>query len=99
MAEYSWPELSKRSLIGRKISRLDGPVKVSGEAKYTYDVNRPGMLFGGILRCPHAHARITRLDVSRAKSMSEVKAVRVIAGRRDRDQVGDGRDRGCGRHQ
>jgi xanthine dehydrogenase YagR molybdenum-binding subunit len=78
MADYSWPDISKRSLIGRSISRLDGPVKVSGEAKYSYDVNRPGMLFGGILRCPYAHARITRLDVSRARSMPAVKAVRVI---------------------
>ncbi len=78
MAEYKWPDFSKRSLISKKISRLDAPSKVSGEAKYSYDVNRPGMLFGGILRSPHAHARITKLDVSAALSMPSVKALRVI---------------------
>jgi len=41
MAEYNWPEASKRSLIGKRISLLDGPEKVSGKAKYTYDLKRP----------------------------------------------------------
>ena len=78
MAEYSWPNEAQRTQIGRKISRLDGPVKVSGEAKYSYDVNRPGMLYGTILRSPFAHARITRLDLSKVRAMDGVRAVRVI---------------------
>ncbi len=78
MPEYKWPDFSKRSLIGSKVTRLDSPFKVSGEAKYSYDVNRPGMLFGGILQSPHAHARITRLDVTAARAMPQVKALRVI---------------------
>ena len=56
MAEYKWPEADKRTLIGKRISRIDGPHKVSGRAKYSYDINRPGMLFGKIVRSP-ARAR------------------------------------------
>ena len=44
MADYSWPKPDDRVLIGKRISRLDGPLKVSGAAKYSYDVHRPGML-------------------------------------------------------
>jgi xanthine dehydrogenase YagR molybdenum-binding subunit len=62
-------------LIGARVSRVDGPEKVTGRATYTYDVNRPGMLAGKILRCPHAHARIVRLDTSAAEKMPGVKAV------------------------
>ena len=80
MANYFWPEADQRSLIGKRVSRIDGPAKVSGAAKYSYDVNRPGMLFAKILRCPHAHARITRVDTSAAEQMAGVKAVRVIQG-------------------
>ena len=42
--KYGWPAADQRTLIGKRISRVDGPEKVSGRAKYTYDVHRPGML-------------------------------------------------------
>ena len=77
MPEYNWPEPSKRRHIGNRTSRLDGPDKTTGHATYSYDVNRPGMLFAKILTCPHAHAKITKLDVSAAKSMAGVKSVRI----------------------
>src|SRR5262249_35542773 len=70
----------KRTLIGKRISRADGPAKVSGKAKYTFDINRPGMLHGKILRSPYAHAKITRIDTSAAEQMPGVKAVKVIQG-------------------
>ncbi len=78
MAEYKWPEAGKRTLIGKRISRIDGPDKVSGRAKYTYDVNRPGMLYGKIVRSPHAHAKIVSIDTSAAEAMPGVKAVHVV---------------------
>jgi xanthine dehydrogenase YagR molybdenum-binding subunit len=78
MAEYKWPEEGKRSLIGKRISRVDGPEKVSGRAKYTYDINRPGMLFGKILRSPYAHAKITKIDISAAEKMPGVKKVKIM---------------------
>jgi xanthine dehydrogenase YagR molybdenum-binding subunit len=80
MAEYKWPEPEKRSLIGKRISRVDGPAKVSGKAKYTYDINRPGMLYGKILRCPYAHAKVVSIDTSAAEKMPGVKAISIING-------------------
>lgn len=80
MAEYKWPEEGKRLHIGKRISRIDGPDKVSGRAKYTFDINRPGMLFGKVLRSPYAHAKIVSIDLSVAEKMPGVKAARVIQG-------------------
>jgi len=80
MAEYKWPEEGKRSHIGKRISRIDGPDKVSGRAKYTYDINRPGMLFGKVVRSPYAHAKIVSIDLSVAEKMPGVKAVKIIQG-------------------
>lgn len=81
MVEYRWPD--EKDVIGKRIDRLDGPVKTVGAAEYTYDVRRPGMLYGAVLRCPHAHARITRLDVEPARAIPQVKAVRVVHGAGD----------------
>ncbi len=78
MAEYKWPDAEKRTQIGKRISRLDGPVKVSGKAKYNSDLNRPGMLHGKVLRSPHAHAKIVSIDTTAAEKMPGVKAVQII---------------------
>src|SRR6266700_3661994 len=78
MPEYKWPEAEKRSLIGKRISRIDGPFKVSGRAKYAYDIKRPGVLYAKMLRSPHAHAKIVSIDISAAEKMPGVKAVRII---------------------
>jgi xanthine dehydrogenase YagR molybdenum-binding subunit len=67
-------------LIGHPVSRVDAPLKVSGQAHYTSDVKRPGMLFGRILRCPYAHAAVLSIDTSAAEKMPGVKAVHVIQG-------------------
>src|SRR5207245_2260383 len=60
----TWPK--ERRLIGTKIQRLDGPEKATGHAKYSYDISRPGLLHGKILRSPYAHARLTSVDGSAA---------------------------------
>jgi len=78
MADHKWPEKDDRSLIGKRISRVDGPWKSSGRAKYSYDVNRPGMLHGKMVLSPHAHAKIVSIDTSAAEKMPGVKAVQVI---------------------
>src|SRR5271166_1553334 len=44
MSEYQWPDPATRPLLGKRISRVDGPIKVSGRAKYTYDYNPDGLL-------------------------------------------------------
>src|SRR5438552_16958380 len=77
MAEYKWPEAEKRTLIGKRVSRIDGPLKVSGRAKYSYDIKREGMLNGKILRCPHAHATVVSIDISAAEKMPGVEVVKI----------------------
>jgi xanthine dehydrogenase YagR molybdenum-binding subunit len=77
-SKYAWPAPEQRSLIGKRISRVDGPDKVSGRAKYTYDVHPSGMLFGNVVRCPYAHAKVVSIDTSAAEKMPGVKAVHII---------------------
>ena len=62
-------------IIGKSISRIDGPAKVTGETRYAADVILPGMLWGKILRSPHPHASIRRIDASAAWGVPGVKAV------------------------
>jgi xanthine dehydrogenase YagR molybdenum-binding subunit len=76
--KYGWPAADQRTLIGKRISRVDGPDKVSGRAKYTYDVHRPGMLYGKVVRSPHAHAKVVSVDTSAAEKMPGVKGVYII---------------------
>ena len=78
--KYNWPAANERTLIGKRVSRVDGPQKSSGRAKYTYDVHRPGMLYGSVVRCPYAHAKVTAVDTSAAEKMPGVAAVHVIQG-------------------
>jgi xanthine dehydrogenase YagR molybdenum-binding subunit len=66
-------------LIGKRVNRLDGPAKSTGAAKYTYDINRPGMLIAKMLICPHAHARVVRIDATEAERLPGVRAVRVMS--------------------
>jgi xanthine dehydrogenase YagR molybdenum-binding subunit len=71
--KYTWPE--KPVLLSTPVKRLDGPDKVSGRAKYTYDISRPGMLYGRMVRSPHPHARIGSIDLSAAEKAPGVRAV------------------------
>ena len=73
--KYPWPE--KPRLLGTRISRIDGPQKVSGRAKYSYDITRPGMIYGRILRSPHAHARLKSIDATAAEKAPGVKALLI----------------------
>jgi len=80
MPDYAWPDAEHRTLIGNRTTRVDSPVKVSGQAKYTYDVHRPGMLYGKVLRCPYAHAKVVSIDTSAAEKIPGVKAVHIVQG-------------------
>jgi CO/xanthine dehydrogenase Mo-binding subunit len=64
--------------IGKSLRRKDGPDKVTGRAVYTQDVHLPNTLIGRILRSPHPHARIVRIDTSRAAALPGVKAVITV---------------------
>ncbi len=88
--KYDWPAAGERSLIGKRIKRIDGPAKSSGGAKYTYEISRPGLLIAKIYRSPYAHAKITALDTSEAEKLPGVKTVRVILGvGKETNWVGD----------
>src|SRR5271167_27225 len=78
MPDYNWPDAEHRTLIGKRISRVDSPIKVSGRAKYTYDYHGANMLFGKVLRSPYAKAKIVSIDTSAAEKMPGVKAVEII---------------------
>jgi CO/xanthine dehydrogenase Mo-binding subunit len=61
--------------IGERLRALDAPDKVRGRALYVADVALAGTLVGGVLRSPHAHARIKGLDVGAARAVPGVRAV------------------------
>src|ERR1700737_4904356 len=71
----AWGPNNNHRLLNHYLTRVDGPVKVSGAAVYSYDVRLPGMLYGRILCSPHAHARVKRFDLSAARRLNGVKAV------------------------
>ena len=62
-------------IVGQQVPRKDAIEKVTGRAVYATDIVQPGMLHAKVLRSPHAHALIKRIDVSRAKRARGVRAV------------------------
>jgi 4-hydroxybenzoyl-CoA reductase subunit alpha len=63
------------SVIGKSIAMVDAAGKTTGAGKYTDDLSLPGMLVGKILHSPYPHARIKRIDTSRANALDGVVAV------------------------
>ena len=68
-------ELKRFKWVGTRPIRPDGVPKVTGRALYGADVKMPGMIYGRVLRSPHAHARILSVDTSQAEALHGVKAV------------------------
>jgi CO/xanthine dehydrogenase Mo-binding subunit len=68
-----WPE-GPREVVGRPATRKSGPERVRGEARFTADLRLPGMLQAAILRSPHAHARVKRIDLAPALALPGVRA-------------------------
>jgi 4-hydroxybenzoyl-CoA reductase subunit alpha len=65
------------SIIGKRTAMIDAAEKTTGAGKYTDDLTLPGMLIGKILHSPYPHARIRRIDASRAEKLEGVVAVVV----------------------
>ena len=63
------------SVIGKSVEKIDGRVKVTGQAQYTGDLKFPNMLVGKILTSPYAHAKILSIDTTEAEKLPGVKAV------------------------
>jgi carbon-monoxide dehydrogenase large subunit len=63
------------SVLGTRVTREDGPDKVSGQHLYSADVILPGMVWGKVLRSPYPHAKILHINTSRAERLTGVRAV------------------------
>jgi len=70
-----WDGKSELKIVGGRVPRLDGKFKTSGRAKYTFDIQLPGMLYGEIIRSKYPAAVVKKIDVSRLKKMPGVKAI------------------------
>jgi CO/xanthine dehydrogenase Mo-binding subunit len=59
--------------VGLALPRPDGPEKVTGRVEYVADIKRKDLLHAKLLRSPHAHARIVRIDASKARALPGVR--------------------------
>jgi xanthine dehydrogenase YagR molybdenum-binding subunit len=78
MPEYKWPPMAKRKVMGQRISRLDGPVKSAGRAKYPSDLNPQGLLQTALLTSPYAHAKIRSINLDAAKALPGVSGINLF---------------------
>lgn len=65
----------KCCVVGKNVKKLDSVIRATGDAKYTTDMSVPNMLFGKILRSPHAHANIKSINTEKAEALPGVGAV------------------------
>ena len=72
----NWPTTFRQ--IGHSTTRLDGPAKVTGAAKYTYDQNPSGLCYAVVLYAPVGRGRITKLDAAKAERLPGIKAVQTM---------------------
>jgi carbon-monoxide dehydrogenase large subunit len=66
---------STKQVVGNPTPRIEGELKVSGQAKYAVDVTLPGMLWGKILRSPIASGKIKRIDTGKAEKLKGVRTI------------------------
>ena len=62
-------------VVGKKVERVDAFERLTGEAKYASDIYLPGMLYAKVLRSPHPHAKVVKIDTTRAAALSGVRAI------------------------
>jgi xanthine dehydrogenase YagR molybdenum-binding subunit len=75
MAEATVKPWGETTVVGKPIPRVDAYERVSGMAVFPADVSLPNMLYAAILRCPHSHATVKKIDVGKARKMPGVCAV------------------------
>jgi xanthine dehydrogenase YagR molybdenum-binding subunit len=76
--EYSWPPPQDTTVLGTYQSRIDASHKIAGLAKYTYDINPKRLLLARALGCPLAHCKVKSIDLSAAKKVPGVVAVKAL---------------------
>ena len=84
--------IERDSLIGKRIAKMDAPEKASGKTRYVHDIDLPGQLHGKILRSARVHARILRIDTSKAKALPGVHVVITAADVPDQRPIGVAKD-------
>ncbi len=67
--------MKKYTVINTPIHNIDGIEKITGRAKYAFDIKLPHMLYGKILRSPYPHAKILKINTKKAEGLTGVKAV------------------------
>jgi xanthine dehydrogenase YagR molybdenum-binding subunit len=70
-----WHADAGLAIVGRFLARVEGEEKVTGRARYAADIRLPGLLYARVLRSPLPHARLQRLDTTRAQALPGVRAV------------------------
>lgn len=73
-----WPVNAELQVVGKHVPRMDALDKVTGRARFTFDVHLPGMLYGRALNSTVPHARIRSIDTSQAEKYPGVRAVHVL---------------------
>jgi xanthine dehydrogenase YagR molybdenum-binding subunit len=73
-----WPTNKDLKYVGKSLERLDGLAKVTGRARYTADVQLPGMLYAKFVSAAVPHAKVVSIDTSAAESYPGVKGVHII---------------------
>lgn len=71
----TWGSNAELQVVGQRYPRVEGFEKVTGRARYAYDQRLPRQLYAAVLRSPHPHARLTRIDTRAAESLPGVFAV------------------------
>ena len=66
------------SVVGKRITQVDAVAKATGAARYTPDIKLPGMLVGRVLHSPYPHAKIKKIDKSKAEKLTGIEAVITI---------------------
>ena len=84
--------LEAETLIGKRITKMDAPEKVSGKTRYIHDINLSGQLVGKILRSARIHARIVSIDTAAAKALPGVHVVITAEDVPDQRPIGVARD-------
>lgn len=71
----AWDKAAQLTVVGRPHPRVEGAEKVTGRARYAYDMRLPGQLYAAALRSPYPHARIRHIDTTQAEQLPGVHAV------------------------
>ena len=67
--------MAEHTVIGTRLAKVDGPERVTGKAAFGADLSLPNMLWAKLVRSPYSHARIKKIDPSKALALPGVKAV------------------------